>query len=342
MFCDGTGKTQAKEQEANGEKETEEEKEKPAKEKTYRRKTPRQLAQEAIFDAMWAANMRPTETRLSPELKQERALQAEEARQERRRLREARQQQEREQKLKDREQGMSEEETSAAEYEKVNQRREDRMMARARADAVQLEMLMPSQEELEFRKQVQEKNSLCFQDVEDLELSLEDADPSTVEKVEKLTEFTRIGGSVEAATEVVVASVAASTELRQCLEELEHVRLEDPEGFADEVFFLLSECVASFFSLGIRPSSGGALPRLVRNRVKRVRLALRDLILGTNFVALAEGKDGRVSSLTSKGLALHTEEQRAAGNLQRTPRGRAPRGSSRAPSRGPRRKSRPR
>ncbi|OLP79618.1 hypothetical protein AK812_SmicGene40083 [Symbiodinium microadriaticum] len=107
MFCDGTGKQKLEPKEADDEQADA----KPAKEKRYRRKTPRQLAQEAIFDAMWASglnshrvvpadeilyawgrqynfvfvsgsaccrrSLRPTETRHSPELREARRRQVE-------------------------------------------------------------------------------------------------------------------------------------------------------------------------------------------------------------------------------------------------------------------------
>lgn len=66
--------------------------EKPAKEKRTRRKTARQLAQEAIFAAMREAGLQATESRLSPELAEERENEFQEIRREawlRRQLRQA-------------------------------------------------------------------------------------------------------------------------------------------------------------------------------------------------------------------------------------------------------------
>ena len=62
-----------------------------------------------------------------------------------------------------------------------------------------------------------------------------------------------------------------------------------------QVLLLLSECVAPFFALGLRPNaSASKLPTLLRNRVKRVRFALRVTGLrwfGWGFRVTAESHD---------------------------------------------------
>ncbi|CAE8646344.1 unnamed protein product, partial [Polarella glacialis] len=125
---------------------------------------------------------------------------------------------------------------------------------------------------------------------------LEGEPGQAVEKLQLLTEFSRVGGSVEAASEIVAAAVGASPDLAELLLDLEDLRFQDPEGYADQVLILFSQCVEPFFGLGIRPPEGlPVLPSIVRSRVKRVRLALRDLVVGSDFVALSFGEDGRVA-----------------------------------------------
>lgn len=61
-----------------------------------------------------------------------------------------------------------------------------------------------------------------------------------------------------------------------------------------QVLLLLSECVAPFFALGLRPNAASKLPTLLRNRVKRVRFALRVTELrwfGWGFRVTAEFRD---------------------------------------------------
>jgi len=274
--------------------------------KTYRRKTPRQLAQEAIFDAMWAAGVRPTETRLSPELKQERERLEQEAREERRRIREQRQKEEKENRERERRQEMSEDELSSAEQiDKAMQRREERTRRRAAQDAFIMErsqaVLQEQKQDTETMakdaQQVHAEMEECRRERDEmaqLKTLCTNADLATAEKVQDLLDFTRIGG-IEAAADVVAAAVAASKELTECLEALEEQRFINPEVYCDEALLLFKECIADFFGLGFKPESGAApLPSLVRSRVKRVRFALRDLVVTCDFIALSKGGEGRV------------------------------------------------
>ncbi|CAJ1363477.1 unnamed protein product [Effrenium voratum] len=273
MFCDGSGKQHVEEAPA------EEVEEAPPKEKRYRRKTPLQLAQEAVFDAMWASGMRPTETRHSPELRQERRERQEREREERRRLRELRQKEEREREQQLRAEQAKEEETIEEQFARRAAAREARAAEEeAKAEPEQNE---PEEELDEDPRLVAEAERFLSQD--------QDTNPETVDRISKLTEFARLG--IEGATQVILASLGASKELRECLAELEERRFEQPEEYTNEVLLLLSECVAPFFGLGTRPVKAVKLPALLRNRAKRVRQALRDLVLGCNFLAILEGQN---------------------------------------------------
>lgn len=271
MFCDGTGKQKV--EPAEGEQE-----EQPVKEKKYRRKTPRQLAQEAIFDAIWASGMRPTETRHSPELRQARQERQEREREERRRRREQRLQEEKQEK---------EARRNARPQKKVVEMCDLKSEKRVSMWTIP-EVVEIVEEPCDKATLFEEKRKL--EEAEDVLSSLEhDTNPETVDKIAKLTEFARMG--IEGSTQVILASLVASHELRLLLGALEERRVDEPDHYADEVLLLLSECVAPFFALGFRAKSTSApkLPAVLRNRVKRVRQALRDLVLGCDFLAVLDG-----------------------------------------------------
>lgn len=285
MFCDGTGKQKLEPKEADDEQADA----KPAKEKRYRRKTPRQLAQEAIFDAMWASGLRPTETRHSPELREARRRQVELEREERRKRREARLKEEVD------EQGnrhpADEEEAVTEDFARAVDRKEARFQKRMQRQA---KFSAGHQEVLEVMSPDRDRNAPGARAEaadDDFALHERDTDPATVDKIAKLTEFARIGGTVEAASEIIIASLSASRELRMCFADLEERRRDEPEDYAEEVLLLLSECVASFFALGLRPA-GIQLAPVVRNRVKRVRQALRDLLIGCDFLEILKSRKG--------------------------------------------------
>lgn len=261
MFCDGSGKQKVEEK-------VEAVEDTPQKEKRYRRKTPKQLAQEAIFEAMWASGMRPTETRHSPELRQERRERQEREREERRLRREQRQKEEKE---------------NEAKWKEALPKAEEPRSPKKRA-----KFAVP--EAVEIQPKIVQEEDLRMEEAEAVLGSLEhDTNPETVDKIAKLTEFARVG--IEGSTQVILASLIASNELRMLLAELEDRRVQEPDHYADEALLLLSECVAPFFALGLRPGTGAAkLPALLRNRVKRVRQALRDLVVGCDFLAILHGE----------------------------------------------------
>ena len=268
MFCDGSGKQKVEP------KDGEVEEEKTVKEKRYRRKTPKQLAQEAIFDAIWASGMRPTETRHSPELRQERLERQEREREERRRYREA--------KIKETK------EVKAAQRIVKHEKKVLEMTDKKGEKKVSM-FTIPEVVEIVEDHTVPAEDLRKMEEADEVLSSLEhDTNPETVDKVAKLTEFARMG--IQGSTQVILASLVASHELRLLLAELEDRRVEEPDRYADEVLLLLSECVAPFFALGLRPNAASKLPTLLRNRVKRVRFALRDLVIGCNFLAILEGR----------------------------------------------------
>lgn len=268
MFCDGTGKQKVEA--------VEEQEEQPVKEKKYRRKTPKQLAQEAIFDAIWASGMRPTETRHSPELRQARQERQDREREERRLRREQRLKEEREEK-----EARKNAKTQKKVLEMCDLKSEKKVSMCTIPEVVEIG------EEPDKPGAYQEKRKL--EEAEDVLSSLEhDTNPETVDKIAKLTEFARMG--IEGSTQVILASLVASHELRSLLGALEERRVDEPDHYADEVLLLLSKCVAPFFALGLRANATAPkLPNLLRSRVKRVRQALRDLVLGCDFLAVLDG-----------------------------------------------------
>lgn len=267
MFCDGTGKQKVEP--------VAEQEEQPVKEKKYRRKTPKQLAQEAIFDAIWASGMRPTETRHSPELRQARQERQEREREERRLRREHR--------LKAEKQ-LKEARRNAKPEKKVEM---CDLKSEKKVSMCIIPEVVEINEEPDKAWRYEEKRKL--EEAEDVLSSLEhDTNPETVDKIAKLTEFARMG--IEGSTQVILASLVASHELRLLLGALEERRVDEPDNYADEVLLLLSECVAPFFALGLRAkATAPKLPAVLRNRVKRVRQALRDLVLGCDFLAVLDG-----------------------------------------------------
>lgn len=267
MFCDGTGKQKVEP--------VAEQEEQPVKEKKYRRKTPKQLAQEAIFDAIWASGMRPTETRHSPELRQARQERQEREREERRLRREHR--------LKAEKQ-LKEAWRNAKPEKKVEM---CDLKSEKKVSMCIIPEVVEINEEPDKAWRYEEKRKL--EEAEDVLSSLEhDTNPETVDKIAKLTEFARMG--IEGSTQVILASLVASHELRLLLGALEERRVDEPDNYADEVLLLLSECVAPFFALGLRAkATAPKLPAVLRNRVKRVRQALRDLVLGCDFLAVLDG-----------------------------------------------------
>lgn len=314
-----------------------------AKEKKYRRKTPKQLAQEAVFRAMRDGGLVPEETRLSPELAEVRreAFLAERAAAKERRARRIREA--KEQRRRQLQEDSAEERRCAEDFEKVLQERERRREERRQKEqevgkrknslydledftgneesscSSAIRVLRPpgdgedpegefaagviksaeqrraeklrhkehrAQRDQERRRHEQQRRAdaeatLRMEEVEyHLRQLQAGAEPATAERLERLAEFAQIGGNVEAAAEVAKTAVQKCSELAESLREVQDMRRKDPEGYADEALMLLAECAVPFFELGVRPPEGApVLPSDVRNRVKRVRLALRAMIL---------------------------------------------------------------
>jgi len=313
----------------------------PAVARRGKRKTPKQLAQEAIFEAMRGAGLEPTETRLSPE--EAEALERAEAQAQElamQRSRERAKKRREEEKEKRRQKQGEEEAIRKLEQELWEMNVEEKNDSRAREypfeapkaarrESQRREAEATRHQEEQRREQERcEQAEMAARRTAELESQLEPyfraGDPVTVERLNRLMDFHRIGGA-EAAFEVARAAISAAPELRELLESMEELRLLDKEDYADEVFALLAECALPFFELGVRPSrSTPELPdKAVRAKVKGARSKLRQMVLERSLLADEEPETRREPRAESKARPTADANEATARSTSRKASGRS-------------------
>jgi len=309
----------------------------------------KRLAQEAIFEAMRKVGIEPTNPRLSPEEDEEAQAKEHDDRARQERLKKRRKEAKIERRLRRFDDDLEERiqkcmkdiedlKKLKEEIESGNLSEESDRQTKDSRDSSQFSRQADSRrgrmdfrrEAFDYRQQeLQRQEQERFHRAEEtarrsieVERSLEDlfhrlGDPAERERAQRLNEFTRIGGTGEAAGEVARAAIQAAPELGKVLLGLEEHKLWDPEGYADDVLELLADCAVPFFELGVRPPENSPqLNSALRTKIKRARHVLRNMVIKQSLVRELEPEPFQAPRQRSSSKTRTVESSRGAGRCK--------------------------